>query len=626
MTRLFVVVVILVIMIFLGVFFLFEHPLPKADFTYAIAGSIETLDPAQMSWHDENHLAMGLWEGLVTYNPKTLEPVEGVAYIPPRISTDGCVYTFELRKDARWSNGDPVTAADFLRGWRRAIEPGVAKDYMFLLLDYIQGAKDYYDWRNKAVGVLTHLRDVQDGKKELEEVLEEDPNFLEILNIPAPPSEPSNWSEVAERFRHKHRAQMDAEFAKVGIQALDAHHLQVKLLRPVTYILDLFGWVIFMPVHESIEMLRVTDEPKVTDLTLWAYDPQWTKPEYHHNGYPGLVSNGPFHLTQWQFKRFMLLRRNPYYWDQKTVRSASIMVRIITEKNTAWLSYERGEVEWLDYLSSLDFTPTLIEQAKQGIRDDIHVSQSFASYYYDFNCKEKTVNGMPNPFLDSRVRMAFALAVDKEAIVTQVRKLGNPPAYQIVPPHSIPGYACPEGPRYDPKRARHLLAEAGYPEGKGLGPVEILYNTGADHDIPAQAIAEMWRKQLGVEVTLRGKEVKTFAEDKKNHRFLIARASWYGDYMDPTTFLDLLRKDNGNNDSGFYNPEYEALMEQAATTLDRQERLHILAQAENLLLQREMPILPLFYRVDVLAFRPNVKGLYTNARDTHPLKYIYVER
>jgi oligopeptide transport system substrate-binding protein len=626
MVRLFALVVILLIMIFLGVFTLFEHPLPQADFTYAISDSIETLDPAQMSWHNENQLAMALWEGLVTYHPKTLEPVEGAAYLPPRISADGCVYTFELRKGACWSNGDPVTAADFIRGWRRAIEPGIAKDYKFLLLDYILGAKNYYDWRNDAVGVLTHLRDLREGKKELAEVLEEDPNFLEILNLPSPPSELPSWSEIAERFRQNHVAQMDTEFAKVGIQALDAHRLQIRLLRPVTYMLDLLGWVTFMPVHKSVEMLRVTDDPIVQDLTLWAYDPQWTKPDYHQNGYPGLVSNGPFRLDQWQFKRYMLLRRNPHYWDQKTVRSATIMVRIITEKNTAWLSYERGEVDWLDYLSTLDFTPTLIEQARQGIRHDIHLSQSFASYYYNFNCKDKMVNDIRNPFIDARVRMAFALAADKEAIVSQVRKLGNPAAYYIVPPNSIPGYKCPKGPRYDPVRARQLLADAGYPQGKGLGTVEILYNTGQDHDITAQAIAEMWRKQLGAEITLRGKETKTFSEDKKNQRFLIARASWYGDYMDPTTFLDLMRKDNGNNDSGFYHPEFEALMEQAADTLEPQERLRILAQAENLLLQQEMPILPLFYRVDVLAFRPNVKGLYTNARDTHPLKYVYVER
>jgi oligopeptide transport system substrate-binding protein len=626
MVRLFAVAVILLIMVLVAVLALHERPLPQAEFTYAIGDSIETLDTAQMSWHDENQLAMGLWEGLVSYHPQTLAPVEGVAYLPPRIREDGRVYTFTLREDARWSNGDTVTAADFIRGWRRAIEPGIAKDYKFLLLDNIQGAKEYYDWRNEAVGVLTHLRDLRSQRKELSEVLAELPNFWEILQLPSPLAASLDWTEIANRFRQNHWDQMDAKFAQVGIQALDPHHLEVRLLRPVAYMLDLFGWVTFMPVHESIEILRVRDDPIVNDLTLWAYDPQWTKPDYHRNGYPGIVSNGPFTLAQWQFKRYMLLHRNPHYWDKKNVSSATIMVRIITEKNTAWLSYERGEVEWMDYLSTLDFTPTLIEQAKQGIRDDIHVSQSFASYFYNFNCKEKTVNDVPNPFLDSRVRMAFALAVDKEAIVTQVRKLGNPAAYHIVPPDSIIGYECPAGPRYDPDRARQLLAEAGYPEGKGLGAVEILYNTGHDHDIPAQAITEMWRKQLGVEVTIRGKEVKTFAEDKKNQRYLIARASWYGDYMDPTTFLDLMRKDNGNNDSGFYHPEYEALMEQAADTQNRQERLRILAQAENLLLQHEMPILPLFYRVDTLAFRPNVKGLYTNARDTHPLKYIYIER
>ena len=626
MVRLFAVVAILLIMIFLGVVALQENPLPKADFTYAVLDSIETLDPAQMSWHDENQLAMALWEGLVTYHPKTLAPVEGVAYIPPRISADGRVYTFKLRKDARWSNDDPVTAADFIRGWRRAIEPGIAKDYKFLLLDNIQGAMEYYDWRNEAVRILTHLRDLRYQRKSISEVLSEDPNFLEILNVPSPQNEPANWSKIAIRFRQNHLAQMEAKFAQVGIRALDNHHLKVTLIRPVAYMLDLFGWVTFMPVHESVEILRVRDDPIVTDLTLWAYDPQWTKPDYHRQSYPGLISNGPFYLDDWKFKRYMLLRRNPNYWDKKNVPSETIMVRIITEKSTAWLSYERREIDWMDFLSTLDFTPTLIEQADQGLRNDIHAGQSFANYFYNFNCKDKIVDGAANPFIDARVRMAFARAVDKEAIVSKVRKLGNPSAYHIVPPAGVIGYKCPEGPRYDPQQARRLLAEAGYPEGKGLGAVEILYNTGQDHETPAQAIAEMWRKNLGVEVTIRGKEVKTFAEDKKNQRFLIARAGWFGDYMDPTTFLDLMRKDNGNNDSGFYHPDYEALMGKAADTLDPHKRMKILAQAENLLLQEQMPILPLYYYVNVHAFRPNVKGLYTNARDTHPLKYIYVER
>jgi len=626
LVRLFAIAVILFIMVLVAVLALHERPLPEADFTYAVLDSIETLDPAQMSWHDENQLAMGLWEGLVTYHPKTLEPVEGVAHLPPQLSADGRVYTFQLRKDARWSNGDPVTAVDFIRGWRRAIEPGTAKDYMFLLLDNIRGAKEYYDWRNDAVRILTHLRDLRQGNKNISEVLTEYPDFLEELNVPWPQHQTPNWAAIADRFRQNHREQMESEFAKVQIKALGDHQLEVTLIQPVAYMLDLFGWVTFMPVHESIDTLRVTDDPVVRDLTLAVYDSQWTKPNYHRNGYPGLISNGPFFLEQWQFKRYMLLRRNPYYWDKKNVRSETTMVRVISEKSTAWLSYERGEVDWMDFLSTLDFTPTLIEQVNQGRRNDIHAGQSFANYYYNFNCKDKLVNGIANPFLDARVRMAFTLAVDKEAIVTQVRKLGNPAAYHIVPPNSIPGYECPEGPRYDPDRARQLLAEAGYPQGQGLDAVEILYNTGQDHETPAQAIAEMWRKNLGVEVTLRGKEVKTFAEDKKNQRFMIARAGWFGDYMDPTTFLDLMRKDNGNNDSGFYHPEFETLMEQAAATLVPQQRMKLLAQAENLLLQDQMPIMPIYYYVNVHAFRPNVKGLYTNARDTHPLKYIYVER
>ncbi|MBN1436205.1 MAG: peptide ABC transporter substrate-binding protein [Sedimentisphaerales bacterium] len=618
MKRRLILLALLIFVVAITFFAFRESPLPQADFIYVLGDSIRTLDPAKMSWSEDIRIALGIWEGLAAYDPCTVEPISAVAYIPPDISPDGLTYTFQIRPNARWSNGDPVTAQDFLYAWRRAIEPGTAEDYAFLITDNIAGAADYSAWRNQAVRVLTLLRDLAQGK-----IIEpEDQTFLDSLNlIPASDTAP-DYPAIAQQFRAQHLAEQDARFAQVAVQALDDQHLRVTLVRPTSYFLDLVAFSTFLPIHRSIELLRETNDPTVTDLTLWVFDPQWVKPDYHRNNYPGLITNGPFTLADWQFKRYMLFQRNPYYWDRANVPSNRILARIIPQANTAFLAYEQGEVHWLNDVTRLDFAPRLIEQAQQGLRPDIHITPAFATYFYNFNCQPTLPDGSTNPFADPNVRLAFNLAIDKQAIVTQVLRRGNLPAYNFIPPNSIPNYYCPPGPSYNPQRARELLAQAGYPNGQNLPTVEILYNTGFGHETTAQAVAEMWRQQLNVSVALQGKEVKTFAADLQNHQFMICRASWFGDYGDPTTFLDKMISTNGNNDCAFNYPPYDQLMAQAAATIDPQQRLDILAQAETIITQQQLPIIPLYYYVNIAAFRPNVQGLYSNSRDMHPFKYL----
>jgi len=610
------VAVILLLMGAGGFLALRERPLPQADFTWAMGDEVRTLDPAQTAWNYDIRLALGLWEGLTSYEPRTSAPIEGVAYLPPQVSGDGRTCVFTLRPEARWSNGDKVTTGDFVRGWRRAIEPGTARDYAMLVADHLDGAQDYMAWRNEAVRVLAVLRDLARGRA----VSPENRTFL-ARQAPESRQEQADWAGLAAAFRRKHLAQMEERWARVGVRALDAEHLEVRLVRPTAYFLELTAFSTFLPIHESIELLRERESPEVTDLTLVTYDPQWAKPDYHRRGYPGLITNGPFRLADWQFKRYMLLERNRHYWDVARVPSAHLLVRNMPEPGTAFLAYERGDVDWLDDLTRLDFAPALAEQARQGRRTDIHIVPAFGTYFYWFNCLERLPDGQANPLADRRVRLALTLAVDRRAIVDKVAKMGNPVARNLVPPETIAGYACPPGPDYDTHRARQLLAEAGYPGGAGLPTLEILYNTGYFHDKPAQAIDEMWRRNLGVQVSLRGKELKAFDEDKHNHRFLVIRASWYGDYSDPTTFLDMLVTGNGNNDAAFSNARYDGLIRQAAQCLDPARRLAILAQAEQMLVEQEAPFLPLYYYVNALAYRPEVQGIYPNARNMHPLKY-----
>lgn len=589
---------------------------PEADFTYAIGDSIKTLDPARMAWNEDIRIAHGLWEGLTSYDPCTLVPIPAAAQ-SWQISDDGCIYTFTLRPEASWSDGSALRAQDFIYGWRRAIEPGTAEDYAFLISDYITGMAEYRQWRNDAVRTLIALRDMSQGKT----IDSDEHAFLREQGLCDGPLTPDEARQVADRFRAAHREQVDQRFSQTGVQALDDTHLQVTLVRPTGYFLELTAFSTFSPIHESIELLRLTDDPAARDLTLWLYDSQWVKPDYHVNGYPGLVTNGPFRLADWQFKRYMLFEQNPHYWDRTQVRSRHIKARIMPEAQTAFLAYERGELDWLSDLNRVDFAPELWQQGHAGQRDDIHHCLAYGTYYYMFNCLDHLPDGQTNPLADARVRLALNLAVDKQAIVEQVRRVGNPPAVQLVPPGSIAGYESPQGLGFDPERARRLLSEAGYDRAT-MPVLEILYNSGYGHDIPAQAVAEMWRQQLGIQVILKGKELKSFDDDRQRQNFSVCRSSWYGDYGDPTTFLDLFATDNGNNHGKFSHSPYDALLAQAADTLDPERRMALLAEAEAVIIQEQLPFLPLYHYVNLMAFRPNTVGLYPNARNLYLFKYL----
>jgi len=604
------------------IWFLLNPTSPKADLTCTIPDSLKTLDPSQITYNYEIYVAMGLWEGLSTYDPKTTSPIEGVSCLPPQISTDGRTYLFTLRSDAKWSNGDPVTAQDFLYGWRHAIEPGSAGEYSFLITDTIEGAKDYVEWRNEAVRALGLLRDLGEDKT----ISTTDWNFLKQLELL--PKEPlsANWKDIADRFRINHQNQMTGQFESVGIRALDEHHLQVTLIRPLAYFLDLMSFVTFTPLHrKSLEHLRLVEDPAAQELTLWLYDTQWVKPDCRKNGYPGLISNGPYRMKEWKFKRHIILEKNPYYWDRNNVQNEMIQIQLTASPTTAFLVYERGGVDWMDSLTRLDFAPSLVELMQNGFRNDIYQCPAYGVYFFGFNCSSQFSDGSPNPFSDARVRLAFSLAVDKESLVKNVRKIGEP-AWNFIPPNTISGYSCPAGPTYNPMKARRLLADAGFPNGEGLPTIEILFNTGGGHESTAEAVAQMWETALQVHTLLRGKELKSFEEDRKTLNFMICRSSWFGDYMDPTTFLDMLTSENGNNKFQFSNAEYDNMIRQASQTTNVFDRMNLLNQAESLLLHQEAPILPLFYYVNLLAYRENVKGVYPNARDLHPLKWIYVNR
>jgi len=639
---------------------------PRAEFVYVNSTGINTLDPAQMSWTADIRVAINIWEGLTAFEPRTTRPAEGVARFPPAVSADGLVYTFTLQPDARWSNGDPVTAPDFIRGWRRAIEPGTAGDYARLITDQVAGAQAYYDWRNRQVAILTALKRLAAGwsvqadtmdlllrsgvitadglpaattDRHLTDMSEPGPTDTRppsgaasvserrsrgtALTLAAP--DRADWAALHRRHLRRHATEMGARFASVGLAAPDPRTLRVTLCRPCPFFLDLCAFPTLLPCHSSIERLR--QQVADTGLTaegLVVYDPQWTKPDYRAHGYPGLVTNGPYRLAEWLFKRRIRLEANPFHRARQTVRCPTIDMAVYGDLNTALMAYERGDVDFLPDMS-VDYDHRLADLAATGQRPDFVVPVVFATYYYIFNCRSPAVRGRPNPFRDPRVRRAFARAIDKRLLTEEVLDRGDPISDHLVPPGSIPGYESPPAVTYDPAEARRLLADAGYPGGQGLPVIDLLYNTGAHHGRICEVLANMWSTELGAVVELRGKEAKTFGEDKVHHRYMIARAGWYGDYRDPTTFLDVFATGNGNNDAGFSAPEYDELLRRAANETDASRRLGLLAEAERILVLEQLPALPLHQHTNLMAISPRIGGLYPNPRLIFPFRYVFVK-
>ena len=485
----------------------------------------ETLDPHKMTGVPEHTLALALFEGLVTHDPKTLEPRPGVAE-SWTVSADGLAYTFRLRADAKWSNGDRVTSSDFLFSWERALKPATASEYAYQLW-YIKNAKKF------------------------------------------------NKGEIS-------------DFADVGLKAPDDRTLVVTLENPTHFFLDLCGFETLMPVHRGC---------------LEAHGEKWTKAG-------NLVGNGPFVLAEWLPKQKIVFTPNPHYWNAKIVRLRRIEALPYDDLDTAYNMFLAEKVDWLRGIPL-----PKIDEIKRN--PDYYAFPILASYFFRFNVTKP-------PFDNVLVRKAFSLAVDRETLCRDVLKAGQIPATGYAPP-GLPGYQPVSGPGYDRKKARELLAEAGYPEGKGFPAVDILFNTNESHKTVSEVLAQMWKENLGVTVGLRNTEWKIYMEEVRKLRYHVTRAGWNGDYLDPNTFLDMFVTGGGNNNTGFSNTEYDKLVLEASREADPAKRMKILRRVEEILVVEQLPILPLYFYVNQGLLAPKVKGVYSNIRDLHPFQYIWIE-
>ena len=380
---------------------------------------------------------------------------------------------------------------------------------------------------------------------------------------------------------------------QVGVKALDDKTLYVKLKAPITYFLNLTAFHAYYPVPRHV----VEKDPEI-----WAANDK-------------IVSNGPFVLTHWIHSNQLQFVKNDKYWDKDKVKLENMQWPISESQSTRVSMVESGQ-------ANITVEPPISEQERLTKEGLFKMSPYLGSYYYSFNTQKA-------PFDNPLVRKAFSMAVDREKLVNNVIKGGKEPAYAWVPP----GLTNPvtkqdfrrEGGNlveYNPQKARELLSEAGYPNGEGLPPITILYNTNEMHKAVAEVIQAMWKENLNVNVELLNQESKVYLDARNTGNFQVGRASWIGDYADPMTFMDVYLDEN--NDGQYHNPLYNDLVRKAQNTNNQEIRMQAMHEAEKILMD-DAVVLPIYYTTQPYIAQPYVKNYRWSILGTIDFKEAYIE-
>ena len=391
---------------------------------------------------------------------------------------------------------------------------------------------------------------------------------------------------------HRGRA---TDFSQVGVRATDERTLVLRLAHPTPELPAILALPPFFPVP-----MHVIEKTGAIDRRGNA----WTKPAT-------FVGNGPFRLVRWQYGQQIDAERSTTYRDAASVRLRAVRLQLTENMETEERMFRAGQLHALSALSI-----GRIDDWRQNNSPALRTVPYFGTDFLRLNVSRP-------PLDDPRVRRALALAVDREQLAARALRGTKSPAPTLVP-DGFPGYARPAGQTAACDEARRLLAEAGYPGGKGLRPLQILYNSSDQHRVVFEAVQEMWRRELGVQVELASQEYKLAAQARRTGEYDMIRSTWTADYCDPLTFLDVFTSASGNNYTRWASAEYDRLIAAARSTAVPTARSASLAQAEALLLA-EAPIIPLYHYTNYYLVHPAVHDWSGNPMDRRPLKQLWLE-
>jgi len=610
-------------------FFGTTTPPSRNIFRYVNGDEPESLDPVVGNGQPEARLYMALYEGLVEYNPKTLAPDPALAE-RWHINNDSSEFIFHLRQNARWSNGDPIDANDFVYSFRRAVDKKTASRNSYLAF-YLRYAQPYNQQRvfvrDPKTGDFLIARDFDDSLPP--EPLSSSPIDANKSEYLPDPNESSPDSDTA--FHHQMHTplrltlpgdeksrtkQIDAnqklkaavagkEFVPVraedlGIEAIDKYTLRISLVQQAPFFLSLLAHQLFRIVPRKV---------------VEQFGDKWAQFEH-------IVTCGPFKVKEWVPYDRLVLERDPMYWDTANVKLDELHFFPMTDQSAVMNLYKVGELDavynhavpnpWLHVLKSK--------------KDYMDKGEAAIDYLI--------INTTKPPLDNPKIRRAFNLSIDKEAYAKWRRIVK--PLTAFTPVGMFPGYPQPKGAEFNASEGRRLLGEAGYPvvqnaDGTFSCPtfpvdqVEFVYNSQSSNKAVVEWMQAQWKQNLGVTVGLRNMEWKTFLEAKEKLEFKgFLRGAWGADYMDPFTFLSLFYT-AGESGTGWEDPKYIAMVDKANRNPDHNERYKLLAEAEAYMLEQQ-PIIPLDSPSVNWLKKPYVKGMYPNPASLFAWKYIYIER
>ena len=575
---------------------------------------------------------------MIDYDPRTLQAIPALAERWD-ISNDSSEFVFHLRHNAVWSNRDPITAHDFVYSVRRGVSPALASQNAYLAY-YINYAEAY---NRKAV----FAKDSKTNQFVLEKDVAPaagsaanagttsaigseyesgvvgpesfqgsdvkasgglDTAFHQFMHSPPRltlPGDEAERNELLAKTPKLQAALAGKDFVPVsaediGVEAIDDYTVRISLSQPAAYFLGLLGHQLFRLTPRKI---------------IEKYGEQWTQPEH-------IVTCGPFKVKEWLHYSELVVERDPLYWDAGNVHLDEIHFFVSQDNPTSLNLYKVGEADavlnhavpnaWLQ-----------VVRPKKDYMDGAEAAIGFIN-----------INVTKPPMNDVRVRRAFNMSIDK--INYSKSRLVTKPLSAFTPEGIFVGYPQPKGDPFDPKEARKLLGEAGFPvteKGKEfeckafpVGEVEYMFNTNSSNRSMAEFMQAQWKQNLGITVPLRSLESKTFllARNKLEYKGF-AVGLWGADYMDPFSFLALFSTPDGSNGSGWFDLKYVAMLNEANRTLDPRQRYELLAKAEKYVLDNQ-PVIPIeTFAVNWLK-KPYVKGMYPNALSLYPWKFVYIER
>lgn len=470
------------------------------------------LDPAKMRDLTSFTVIQTLMKGLTQFGQDlTIQPAIAERWTK---SADGLSYTFYLRKDAKWSDGKPVTANDFAYAWERALDPNMAAEYAFFLFE-LKNGKAFYN-------------------KELQ------------------------------------------DFNQVGVNVVNPHTLKVQLERPMPFFLDLMATPIASPLRKDVI-------DKYGDSFVEAGN---------------FVSNGAYTMTEWVHEDKLVVKPNPYFYGKKPDVNEIIML-MVNDANTSVVMYENGELDFIETTTSIpSFDVRRLRELPESTTMGIHRLN-----YFGFSVNKP-------PFDNVKVRQAFAMALDR-SYYPRLMKSGQFPTSSLIT-EGLLGYNEERGLHFNPDKAKQLLAEAGYPDGKNFPEVTLGYTTGYDQQKECEIAQFLWKEHLGVNVRLENMEWKVFLSRLRENPPQIFRLGWFVDYPDADSYMGMFISDSGNNHTHWKSKRYDSLVADAVVEQNPDKRFELYNEAQKLLLEDAAAIAPVYQAEKTFLVKPHVNGLKIN--------------